>query len=133
MAKKYLTKDDILKAEDIETREVEVPEWGGIVLVRGLTANERDKLESDTLDQRGKKVTMNLERIRARMVAASVVDENGKKMFTPADVTKLGEKSAVALDRVFEVAQELSGMSAKDVEELTKNSSAARSESSLSS
>ena len=38
-----------------------------------------------------------------------------------ADMEALGEKSAAALQRVFDVARRLSGMSESDVEELTKN------------
>ena len=42
-----LTRDLILKADDIQTREVEVPEWGGTVLIRALTGTERDAYEAE--------------------------------------------------------------------------------------
>jgi hypothetical protein len=42
-------------------------------------------------------------------------------MFSDQDVTKLGKKSARALDRVFDVSQRLSGITKEDVEDLAKN------------
>jgi len=41
-------------------------------------------------------------------------------LFTDADVKALGMKSAVALQRVFDVAQRLSGITSDDVDELAK-------------
>jgi hypothetical protein len=61
-----------------------------------------------------------------------MIDESGKRLFPDADVRELGKKSASALQRVFEVAQRLSGLSNADVEELTKNSTSDQSEDSIS-
>lgn len=118
----FLTKQQILDAQDIETVEVAVPEWGGCVLVKGMTGLERDELEASVVSRRGKQVDVNLINLRAKMVAKCVVDETGARLFGEEDVRTLGKKSAGALQRVFEVAQRLAGMSDEDVEELTKNS-----------
>ena len=40
-----LSRDDILKAADNEPEEVDVPEWGGSVLVRGMTGLDRAAAE----------------------------------------------------------------------------------------
>jgi len=45
--------------------------------------------------------------IRAKLVCACVVGDDGRRLFTAADVQALGEKSAAALDRVAKVAQRL--------------------------
>jgi len=116
-----LTRDEILKADDIEIEEVEVPEWGGSVYVRGLTAEQRDQYEQSLIVRKGKKSDINLVNARARLVALTVVDENGDSLFTLADAEALGQKSAAALQRVFEVAQRLSGLTEEDVEELVGN------------
>ena len=42
---KYLCRETILNANDIKTEEVNVPEWGGVVLVKSLTGSEKDKYE----------------------------------------------------------------------------------------
>lgn len=118
----YLTRDAILGARDLPTEDVEVPEWGGTVRVRGLTGTERDAFEQSIARRKGKNVELNLRNVRAKLVALSVVDEQGNRIFSEADVDALGQKSAAALDRIFRVAQRLSGLTDEDVEELTGNS-----------
>lgn len=120
----YLSADQILDAKDLPCEDVEVPEWGGTVRVRGLDGAERDKFEARFVGDDGKASTKGkaLELYRARLVAACVVDEQGKRLFQgDAVVRRLGEKSAVALQRVCDVAMRLSGMSEDDQKELTGN------------
>lgn len=116
-----LTKDQILAAKDLDSEDVEVPEWGGTVRVQGLAGEDRDLFETSIVQRNGKKVETNWKNIRARLVSLSVVDEEGKRIFTEVDVNALGRKSAAALTRVFEVAQRLSGLQAEDVDELAAN------------
>lgn len=131
---KILTRDQILKIQDIKTEEVLIPEWGdGVgVIVRGLTGAERDTFEESIIDQKGKKTRVVMRNARARLVSMSAVDENGKLIFTQADVEAIGQKNAAALDRIYEVASRLSGISEDDMEELVKNSEAIQSEDSIS-
>lgn len=118
---KLLTRDAILQAVDLPHEDVEVPEWGGVVRVRGLTGVERDKFETSIVIRKGNKTDVNTENMRAKLVALCVVDEEGKRVFSGGDIKLLGQKSAVALDRVFSVAQGLSGLQPEDIEELEKN------------
>jgi hypothetical protein len=60
--------------------------------------------------------------MRAKLVARTVVDADGEPVFSQQDVAALGELSAAALDRVFEVASRLSGLNEKDLEEMAGNS-----------
>lgn len=115
-----LTRENILAADDLGRELVNVPEWGGDVYVRGLTGKERDQFEASMIDQRGKSQTVNLQNIRAKLAGLSICDENGKRIFTDADLAALAGKSALALNRVFEVARRLSGLGDDDVKELTK-------------
>ena len=125
---KILTKDEILSADDLKKETVSVPEWGGSVIVRNLMGFERDQFEASIVQ--GK--TANLSNLRAKLVTMSVVNEKGKRLFSVKDVEALGRKSASALDRVFAVAQKLSGLTPKDVDELAKNLSRGQSEDSVS-
>lgn len=113
-----LTKDQILTASDLDKREVAVPEWGGSVFVRSLSGKERDTLESFWLARRD---TGNLANTRAQLVALTVCDEFGNRLFTEEDVAALGEKSAKALQTIFDVSMELNAFTTKDVEELAGN------------
>jgi hypothetical protein len=107
-----LTRDAILGATDIETEEVDVPQWGGTVLVRGLSGTDRDDYEASLVDLRAgrKHARPDLKNTRAKLVVRCIVDENGNKLFSERDIALLGRKSAAALDRVYEVAARLSGL-----------------------
>ncbi len=122
MAKKkvFLTRDAILAVDDLPIKEVKVPEWGGSVFVRSLTAADRDKYESSIVmaDSEEKKY----ENIRARFLALVMVDQKGEVMFKEeGDVLLLGKKSAAALDRVWGVAQHLNKINKADIDQLSKN------------
>ncbi len=128
MSGNLLTKEQILGAQDIQTEIVEVPEWGGAVIVRGMSGKERDSFEASMIKGKGKSANVNLENLRAKLVSKCVVDEAGKRLFSDDDIPALASKSAAALNRVYEVAQRLSGVTDEDVDELTKNSETAQSE-----
>lgn len=117
---KILGRSEILDSEDLATETVDVPEWGGAVIVRALTGVERDAYEGEIFSLRGngKGVEYNLQNIRAKLSARTIVDEEGVRIFSDTDITALGLKSAAALDRVFAVAQKLSRLTPEDVKEL---------------
>lgn len=110
-----LSKEDILKAEDRKIEIVDVPEWGGQVGIRVMSGAERDRWELDFITKPGNR------EVRASLLAFTLCDENGKPLFTEADVKALGEKSGAVLTRLFVVAKRLSAVGAEDVEELEKN------------
>ena len=118
-----LSKTAILAAQDLQTEDVEVPEWGGAVRVRSFTGRERDAFEASMVRGEGRDRKVDLTNMRARLVGLTVIDETGQRLFTDEEVDLLGAKSGAALDRVFAVAQKLNGLSGTDVEELAKNSS----------
>ena len=129
MTKKFLDKASILAQDDLKTEDVQIPEWGDAwVRVRSLNASERDHFEASTVQRNGKKVTTNLENIRARLCLLCIVDEDGNRLFDEGDTFPLGGKSASALDRIFTVAQKLNGLRDEDVDELAKNSKADQSD-----
>jgi len=124
-----LSRDEILRAEVDDNgqpilpwQQVDVPEWGGSVIVQGLTGTGRDRFEGTLVTQRGRKMESNLENFRAKLIAQSIVDKpGGKLVFREGDIPALGRKSASALERVYTVATKLSKLSPDDVEELTKD------------
>ncbi len=109
-----LTRDQILGADDTKLDEIEIPEWGGTVFIRAMTACARDALEADF--SAGRKSNF-----RASVAARAICDENGVLLFTEADIEKLGEKSGAALDRVFSAILAKNKITDSDVEELEGN------------
>ena len=113
-----LKRDDILAVKDIQIELVPVPEWGGEVYIKGMSGLERDAFEASVIEQKGNKQKVNMANVRAKLAAQTLCDEEGNRLFNDADIKELGKKSASALQRVFEVAQRLSGIGDADVEEL---------------
>lgn len=114
-----LDRETILEADDASYELVPVPEWGGEVRVRSLTGWERDQYESSiNIQQGGGKSKLNLLNARAKLAALVCVGDDGNRLFSDDDALALGKKSAFALNRIFDVATKLSGLSESDVQEL---------------
>jgi hypothetical protein len=117
-----LTREAIFAADDLTKELVNVPEWGGDVYLRTLTAGERERWEETNLTRKGNDSKVNLINLQASLVALTAVDEAGVHLFTAADIPALNGKSSVALQRLFSKALELNRVGKQDVEELVKNS-----------
>jgi hypothetical protein len=114
-----LSRDGILGATDIKTKEVDVPEWGGSVLIKGMTGAERDQFEAGNRDGSG---NQNLRNLRARFLVRCIVNETGTRMFADQDAAALGKKSSSALNRLWEAANDINGTSEAAQEETEGNS-----------
>ena len=114
-----LTRDDILSAK-LTTEIVEVPEWGGEVIVSEMFGTAREEYERIIFDKHGKLVSD--KSLRACLVAVSVVNEAGELLFSAEDVEALGRKSSQALHRVYDVALRLNGMQPGATKSTAKNS-----------
>jgi hypothetical protein len=112
----YLSKADILESDDLPSQDVDVPEWGGTVRVRGFSGAERDRFEFAMAAAKDSPEEVN---IRAQVVGRCLIDADGKRLFTDKELVKLGAKSGAALDRVFDVVRELSGMGDKALQKAT--------------
>lgn len=123
---------DILAAQDLPTERVDVPEWGGHVYVRSMTAQERDAWELFLAASRGEDEQLNLRNVRATFVASTAVNGRGELLFSADQVEALGGKNAAAVDRIYTRARRLNRLSDDDVEDLAKNSPGGRSGSSPS-
>lgn len=119
--------DQILGADDIVTEVHDVPEWGFRVTIKALTGTERDKYQAGFYsfgpnDKGGMRVvSVNNGNTMARLVGLSIVGPDKKRLFTDSQVVALGDKSAVALERLNDVAMRLSGLEAQTVEALKEN------------
>ena len=129
-----ITKEEILGAEDLPSREVEVPEWSKDKKVRlgTMTGVDRDAYEASIYDVSGKDVKIIRENFRSKLLARTIIDEKGKRLFTEKEVELLGKKSSKALDRLFPIAQELNGLRPEDTEKFTKNSKGEEEDTSTS-
>ncbi len=105
----------ILESEDIPEKIVDVPEWGTKVLIKGMNGKARANFLRRSTTQSGE---VSFENFYPELVIATAHDpETREPIFEPADRDGLNTKSGLALNRVAEVAQRLSGLGADDLEE----------------
>jgi hypothetical protein len=123
-----LNRDAILGAVDIQTEKEFVPEWGGDVIVRGLTGEELDAYQATIrqmrprLDGKGMEPVLIQDNMRAKLLVKCLVNEAGERLFTDQDASALGAKNGSVLDRLYDVAARLSGLSDEEKEEMEGNS-----------
>ena len=126
-------REKILGADDLPRELVPTPEWpevDGQVYARRLSGDELDLWEvfiAHQVDQKAlaedddtRVIKMGTKHIRATLVAMGACDENGRSIFTEADIVALGAKASDPLDRLRKVIRRLSGMD-DDKEETAKN------------
>lgn len=108
-------KQNVLSADDFQYAIIPVPEWGGDVRVRGLTAAEQAIIskkinESNTND------------LAVIVTIMACVDENGERIFENGDKDALKARSYAVLDRIARKILELSGAGDADsIENTRKN------------
>ena len=130
-----LSRDQILGAKDIDTREVDVPEWGGAVLVRALSITEGNEWRRSMLrpvaktdpKTRETSITMEFsteaaELANVRMLSIACIDAEGNRLFKPEDIEALGKHSMTPIARVVEVVMDISGLTKKAADDAEKNS-----------
>jgi len=101
--KKFLSADEILFAQDLKTIDVDVPEWGGIVRFRPLSAAEAQEFTESFSKGRASDGMFWL-------IAKTAVDPNGSKLFTkPEHIELLKNKSMQVLMRLQDQLMELNG------------------------
>lgn len=115
-----LDRSAILGAQDVKTETVDVPEWGGQVIVAMMSAADRDAWEQ-SLVPKVSGAPVDVSNIRARLCVRCLVDEKGKRIFKDEDAEALGKKSAAAVTRVAKVIQRLNAMDEQAVEDAKGN------------
>lgn len=123
-----LNRSQILEANDLVLESVDVPEWGGSVVVRAMTGADRDAFENSlyTFDAAGK-AKQELSNMRMKLLAMTIVDDNGNRLFSADDIGALGRKGAAPIERVYAVAQRLNLIGASGEAAAAKNSASGQS------
>lgn len=117
---KSLTFDDILAAQDLKVKELEVPEWGGSVWIRefnGLTRNEfADRFKRAESDQK------QLLSLQYDLIASCLCNEDGALLAPDKKLAqKLAEKNARVTDRILREIMALNALSSTAIEDAAKN------------
>jgi hypothetical protein len=126
-----LSRDDILAVEDLSRQKVKVPEWGGEVYVRELTALEGAKYDAWMYGNKDDKVAL-ASGFNSVIVMLSACDESGARLFTDDDLESIQGKNPSAINRIAEAALRLNKMREEDFEAEVKNSESEQTDVSTS-
>ena len=102
-------------AADIKTKKVAVPEWKTDVYLKILSGTERDAFEAGYTDQR-------MQNFRVRFLVLTMCDQNGERVFTDEQVSVLGKRSSLVINRLFEAAWKINMLSPEAVDEAGESS-----------
>jgi hypothetical protein len=106
-----LSKAKILAANDVTTETIDVPEWGGEVVIKTLSGVERDQFEDSYRAEETKS-------FRQRFLVLCLCDAKGVRLFSDKEIDALGEKNANVINRLFEKAWAFNAFRTEDVDSL---------------
>lgn len=116
-----LSRNQILTVQDLRRELVVVPEWDGTVYVRGFTALEREEVEMRSMAMidiaTGTiKDARQMAGLKAWIVARTVVDSDGQRVFSDADIDGLQGKNALVINRLADITGRLSSLDVGETE-----------------
>lgn len=112
---KLLTKEEILQAMDLQPEEIEVPEWGGSIRIRGVSLAERSAMLRMMRDPQSGEIS------DERAAVAAFVFGVEEPRFTEEDVEALMKKSAGVIERIAMRILQRSGFAPRITERLRRD------------
>ena len=114
-----LTAEAIFAIPRTAPEAVKVAEWGGEVWVRLLTGAQRDAMFSGL--KRNADDTTDMRDLRARLLSAAIVKEDGSPMFTQEQALQADDDYPAAAVRLFNIAQRINKLRPEDMEAASGN------------
>lgn len=115
-----LNKEKLLDlGSNIDIKKVDVGD--DFVFLKEMTGTERDAYEQSLFIMNNNKPQMTMDNARAKLLVKVLCDEKGKRLFKDTDISALGTLPARIMDKLFNKAQVMNGISDEDIDELTKN------------
>lgn len=99
MSTKYLTAAEIFAADDAGIIEVQVPEWGGVVRLRKMTAGASIDYTSAPRED-----------ALLKLIELSAIDAEGNRLFSAADMERLKTRAWDVCVRIHQAAAKLNGI-----------------------
>lgn len=111
-----LSKEQILQADDLKTIDLNVPEWGGSVRIRTMTGEARQQFQEAINAPKGKLP----KNVMEALLVSCLVDDAGGQLFSAEDIEALSRKNSSVLQRVWEAAAELNGLTERSIKDIEK-------------
>jgi len=109
-----LTKEQIFAAQDLQSIDIDIPEWGGSVKVRAMSAIDRINFEKEQKDLQPSEMVL-------KLVLLTCIDDAGDRLFENDDLEQLQLKSPNAILKIFNESIKLNVLNDKKIEEQAEN------------
>lgn len=111
-----LNKQQIFGCQDVTSKIVNMPEWGGDVKIRAMSIG--DQIDFERLNKKCKDTA----NIICNTLLYCCIDDDGNRLFSEEDLKALEKKSFRAIERLFNACLDLNSLNEKDLEKQAKNS-----------
>lgn len=110
---------DLLGTDDKKIDRLPIPEWGGYIYLRNMSATERSEIED--LFSKIVESKTGSGKFRSELLRRTWCDAQGNLVLEDKAVAEhMMKKSASAIERIFDKACEINAFRQKDVEVLKK-------------
>lgn len=125
---KFISREKFLKKQEFKIEQVIIDETtGDFVYIKQMSGFDRDRLEQSmtiqTKDEKGNEIAkVTTENFKAKMICATVCDENGVLLLKPDDYKTINANfTADAIENLSNKASDLNKIRQKDQEDAVKN------------
>jgi hypothetical protein len=106
----YLTLEQIEEAPDVQEEDVDVPEWGGTVKVRGFTKDVEMALREEAKIPGSEPPEVDRRKLELLMAVHGIVEPP----MTETQMGMLAKKSSAAVNRIMRVVMRLNGQTTEE-------------------
>ena len=112
-----LTKEAIFAAKDVNSKVIDVPEWGigAQIKIKAMSIKDQLVYEKEVAAKKDESD------IIFNMLILCCVDEDNKHIFDKKDIELLKEKSSTAILKVFNECLNINSLDVDSVEKIAKN------------
>lgn len=129
MSRVIATADEFLSSPVLDRQKVDVsvPELGPgkVIPIWGMTVEERSQFEDRRSRLPKAQRAKEARQIRERILVECCRNDDGVQLFTLDQVEQLGKRRSDVIERLVNVALDLSGFTEQDVDSIAKNLEAA--------
>ena len=118
----FISFDELKSVDDRERKTIYVERWEKNVLMRALSAGERENFETELI--RHKDHPDKLKGTRARLLATVLINEDGSPLIPDKNIAVLQARHAKVIADLFEDCIAMNAMTKEEVEGIEENSEA---------
>jgi hypothetical protein len=104
-----LTREQLLTTFKRSSETVKVPELGGEIIIRGISAAELLSFQRSVQSKKNGAIAIDEDSFAAKLLVRCIVDASGKRVLTDTDWEPLMEWPAAAFQRCTTIAMRLNG------------------------